>query len=735
MAGEKTAQMTVQQQRDAEDLAYYRRRAEESERQNSGSSGGLWDFLKSLVPDMGFGGLLMLGIVMFAAYTFGKTEGGQNFIKSMVDHFEPDTQAMIYGFLNQIGIGMDMKETLTAMPHDKFKELAKERGIAEDMLQVIAPDQAAKNSFIALVAKANKGNVLPDYFTNDATLFTLMTERPTMMQALAKAAMKPGAEGTDTGKKVLASLKTIVGDERLNTLLNAQNRENTIALLVAALPSSVPLKPDAVAALIRQGIGADGKATEDLRKALLAALDQDVGALMKTTVANKPVSELLALVDSSKITDPLQKACVDAAKANPDLVKKITDALGTEKSAAFVDALRCEDPAARMLRLALNPENIAALPSILELAAKVPGLSSKFPVTPAALNQFIQTTGMKNGQPTDALKTLLASASGLETLSATTLMEPLKAYLFSPEVANNRASVQAIQSLAAGVAAGDDEQLKAQLALIKTQLTPERLAAMGKIQANGADPLALAQAFLPQAGKKFSVTQALEVLLEPKNRTLVEKAGLANIVAMAGKDMPLLNEKNLTAFMNFSKEIDQNPDNRGEAHKTRSTNVLAAFTYMADGVPMKKAFEHVSAADLSGFFKSPRNHEALRHLLEGLDQSALDRRQKFLVNTLLGNMGSLRGRGFTSLLADPQGAAFLLNRAQDDGQSLLAPLLQYDWAQAAALKAQGGVVAQNSDIFVNINAALKGLAVTDGTPDSAPAGFVRAGRGGYQATH
>ena len=131
------------------------------------------------------------------------------------------------------------------------------------------------------------------------------------------------------------------------------------------------------------------------------------------------------------------------------------------------------------------------------------------------------------------------------------------------------------------------------------------------------------QASLNDAVGKFSLTKAVDVLLNPQSRALIRSIGPDNIAIAARDKSPELTPQLLNAALTFGDAIDKNPANGG-AGRARAVAILHAVTNMASGIPPKNAFKGIIAEQLSGFFAVPGNQAAVGNLI-GAAQPALKR--------------------------------------------------------------------------------------------------------------
>lgn len=253
--------------------------------------GRLWNML----PDFDLGSLLMWGLVLVVAYSFGKSEKGQAWIEDMVGRFEPETQLKINGMLNAVGLGKDVGTTLTEMPFENAKTALAEQVPAE-ALKVVAKDKPTLDMLVKTAQAANGGKAGTDEFANDKTLFALMTQQPEFVRELATSTLKSGASTTGgMAQQILTSLKTIVADEgRLGLLLNPPHRDNTVALIQQLSPQ---ITPKQLNTLIDTGLanGVPTPAFRSLLGGMLTGEEATMKASLDAYVKATPTAATIAL--------------------------------------------------------------------------------------------------------------------------------------------------------------------------------------------------------------------------------------------------------------------------------------------------------------------------------------------------------------------------------------------------------------------------------------------------------
>jgi hypothetical protein len=157
---------------------------------------------------------------------------------------------------------------------------------------------------------------------------------------------------------------------------------------------------------------------------------------------------------------------------------------------------------------------------------------------------------------------------------------------------------------------------------------------------------------LNDAQGKFSLTKAVDALLNPQNRALIREIGTDTIAIAARERTPQLTPQVLNAALAFGDAIDKNPANAG-ANRPRALAVLHALTNLASGTDPKTAFQGVTADQLSGFFAVPGNQAAVGNLLRAVQPA------------LASHWGNA-DHGIAEVLASKTDAANILRFARGD---------------------------------------------------------------------
>ncbi|MBX9726310.1 MAG: hypothetical protein K2X09_03500 [Rickettsiales bacterium] len=291
---------------------------------------------------------------------------------------------------------------------------------------------------------------------------------------------------------------------------------------------------------------------------------------------------------------------------------------------------------------------------LLRLAAKdIDGLRETLKSSGLA-PAVIATIAKSEKSFTDFLKPIMDAHKGRATLEdlnpAAILAGPALATYLKPE---NRASTVALIKAALPANAGISEKTLA--ALIAHGIdengnpTPQFKTLIAAVNDGRLQKL---QTDMNDATGKFSLTKAIDVLLNHENRALIRSIGTDTIAIAARDKSPALTPALLNAALAFGDAIDKNPANGG-ANRARTVAVLHALTNVASGIKPEIAFKDITAEQLSGFFKVPDNQVAVGNLM-GAAQPALKK--------LWGNANE----GLVEVLASTPDSANILRFMKDD---------------------------------------------------------------------
>jgi hypothetical protein len=309
----------------------------EEERKKKEQSDGLWDFLKGLLPGggggFGLGSIFTILLVVTGVYFLARNEKVQEFVgglfgeggKEKVAGFVDKASGLIEGFLSEdmaekIGVkGARFRIAENQNDEELTKTITEEMSAAA--AQVIVPNRKV---FFETIKEANGGTVGKDGFTNEKSLFALLTKQPALVKQLIPALMvEPNAALDDKAKtkqkekklEIFATLQAMMTPENLTTLFDATNRKNTIEILAAVSPDKTST-PEAIEANLSKLMDANGAPKESLRLLLSKMLTpDDNGELpkdMKTAVA--------ALMADDKISADAKSDFMNLALENPDQI-------------------------------------------------------------------------------------------------------------------------------------------------------------------------------------------------------------------------------------------------------------------------------------------------------------------------------------------------------------------------------------------------------------------------------
>jgi hypothetical protein len=379
---------------DQEDRDAAAKRDEEQRHQN-----GILEFLRGLVPNFSFGGLLEIGLILTGVYFLARTEWGSKMLDGLVNMLPESWRAAASGLLNKIGLDVDMGKSLQAMDYTAFHTTLKDQASPE-VLEAIDPDDhnVTLNKVLAVVRDANGGKVTLKGLTSPETIKNLILREPEITKNLVVAALKPGADGkpSATATQLNASLKTLIADPKmLDELLAPAVRVRTISVLAAALPANAPVSEASLADMIAKGLDADGKAKPELRQILSDAVDGNVKAALGGVYTMVGAEGIVRGIDESKLTSDAGKYAIATAKTNPKAMAAFTDligAVGIDKAKAFIDAFQTQDGAHQAIQLLLTKDNVKALPQAVALLDQLPDLGKKLPIDDA--RKLAQVSGL-----------------------------------------------------------------------------------------------------------------------------------------------------------------------------------------------------------------------------------------------------------------------------------------------------------------------------------------------------
>ena len=339
------------------EAAAAQREAEEKKAAEARSAQGMWEWFKSLLPDFSFFNILLFAAVACGAYFLGRTETGKKLLgkifgRDNVDAFFSKGDEMLAGAASAIGINVDVSDALSKMSIEDIRKTLTKKEVPPKVIAVLAKDKPTFDGFISTIKEAN---------------------------------------GDKVGINDL-SIEAIVAGPSLKALLKPENRELTVALMIAAAPPEAGIKPATLNALISRNVAADGTPSAELRRLLTAATDGSLQTLQASVVGadgkfstSKAIEALLnpqtrALIRSFG-TGNIALALRDKA---PELSKELLDA-----SLAFGDAID-KNPANGG---ANRPRTLAVLRAVARMGEGVAPAEALRNVTPEQLSGFFQVPG------------------------------------------------------------------------------------------------------------------------------------------------------------------------------------------------------------------------------------------------------------------------------------------------------------------------------------------------------
>jgi hypothetical protein len=536
---EKEARERAERERDEARSALAARneqdRKAEEEREKERNRG----FWMSLFDKITGNWLLIVGAI--ALFFFAQTAMGRQLIGRLGDVLDPlidklpeSWQANVRGFLNMVGVPVDMGKALAAMKVEDFnkKLLVDKFEIKPEQAKELIPDANAQNAFLQLVRNANPvpaeagkpqqpGKVTKDTLTSPNTLYALITTPPTP-NFLPKLLgfLPPPKDGKIEGemKEVLASMRKIVENPAQLTALFTTHYDKTVALVQALNPT---MNPQA----IKSGL-------DQLREVGLT--NGQANLTLKDTL-----NKMLTPGADGKLPDPF-KAAAEGMQGNPEALDKavkaeiaklppaaqvhantVLDNLGGAKMATL-DGLQKSGDTLGMVRFAFHPENRRALIPMLQTIAAMPDSAKTMPVKPEVLAQFIRDTAInKDKQYTPAFMQFADRMAAVQTLDVATLKPLVMQYAFTPEV---RTRPQALVALIDGMTTQDETltSLRALIANKNGAAYNAFLAEMGKGK-NEAQIQAQLQQFATTLDPQNTATpSAQKMLVALENRPAIE---------------------------------------------------------------------------------------------------------------------------------------------------------------------------------------------------------------------
>jgi hypothetical protein len=547
------------------------RREKEARDQQMGWFSQLWN-------SFGIFELILMALVVGGLYLAAKAN--PEFVQSLVEKLPDSWQETVSGFLSWAGIDVDMKAALEKKPVAEFqKQLQEQLGLEEAAAKALIPDDNAKKGLLQLVSDANAerdaagkitkaGKVNLDTLMNDKTIYVLLMQKPDMVQALAASALKTGGDKplTDNAQKIVASLKTIVADGRMDVLLKGDKLNETLTLLEKINPK---LSRTLVKPLIESGMTADGHSTPALRALFTSLLTVDSEGKLPSTPA-----QLNAALEAYRTANPAAATAIVQAVAQPTnrpaptteqekLLQQLIQNNGGKAFAAFRTALGNDDNKVLAVGMALNSDD--------ELLQIKTALEHR-----AALEAYIKAAEAKT-----LPKAMLDAKAGLDMVKPTAT-KPLLAILAKFENAGELGSLMDLYS-------------RDKNGHIDTKNLIEQLLT---------NPTA--RATLLKAGPEQVVTFA-----RAQDSTLPASFTAANMVAV----------------LNAAQTIGENPKMSDERVRRDTVSVLKT---MANAVYSGNLnlIGKLSPEEFTAFFDEPKNAQAMKDLLVATKSSLPEEQAK-----------------------------------------------------------------------------------------------------------
>ncbi|MFZ4542155.1 MAG: hypothetical protein ACOYNL_10245 [Rickettsiales bacterium] len=578
-----------------------KRDAEAAEAEKAGFFRSIWDMFTDNI-----GSMLMLLVVAIGVYALAKSDAGQDFIKQ---NFEPDTQLKINGFLNKItgmlgGMGLggmagdpiDLGKSLLDMPIEKARQTL-DGHVPAEVLPIITRNKETLTALITTAKRANGGKVSEsDDFTNDKTIFALMTTKETipLVRDLADAATKSkGGANSEIAQKITEAFKVIVADApRVATLLNGDNRPNTVALL----------------------------------SQFSKIKEKDINGLIDTGLQNgQPIPEFSTLLnslltrnDKGELPDVrTQKAAMDVySKVSPataDAVAAIYEAMGSAVTVG--GGSTSKDPATSAQPSVASTSGATDVSAIDSIKANNGGKAY------AALIEQL-------GSDRKVVFLSLAGDVALSKKELDTKKTPEAQQKYKKDtVALMRFALVNRPAFDAFRAAADLESLHEdirgplkELAKLPGKATGAAIAIIDK----GIDLRDLASLMPPENMAKADVANYMvKQLMKEENRALITQAGtdhLATIIQASAKDkqaVALLTQNNLDVILKVTNAIASNPKMNDRTTKETTTELTTALVEVLAN-DNRGPIGTINPEDFATFFKDRDNADALKYLLDNM---------------------------------------------------------------------------------------------------------------------
>lgn len=648
------------------------------------------------LPNLGFGGILMVGLIVGLGFFMTQTETGRGWLRGLIQGLPAEWRAAINNFFP--GTAPDAAaEVLTGLD----AEAARERltgnmfHLPEEVANVLAPDDATWRANVAAIQEATGGQgIAENTLTSPDTIYNLMTRNPRLVINLVRALPRDAAEGQgQIVERVRSALTAIVSDRaRFNALMSTEHRGNMIELLDTALRQQlgVQLGNGKLLQFVNTVGLRNGAPTDEIHAFITGLLSSDE-ATRNTALVNfartaspDAIRALFAGANFDQVTDPnlrqqLQAiAGVVGQEGVLEAAQQVVAGLPPEKAQQLMAAVS-SGQMGQVLILVANDAEIRT--AIRNGAQQVAGL-------PADMQQGV-----------DYLRT----ATDREITAAARI-----------ESSFNRQGSSFVGQVGAILSNGTDAGTLGRHVL-NFMLDP-----------NG-------RALLLQDGNLGQ----LGVIAAERARQAQgdERTGLAFLATTipSTTNPGQVNYVNLVALTGLTRRVSESQGNQG-ANMQRTMNVLYGMIDVITAptaAARREAIGALNPAQVAAFFRNPDNAAAFGTFLGRINISALPREQQAIVRELREHWGNL-DQGLAEVFADERAVSFILDRASgrvamEEGnvnirrhEGLASGI--YNGIVGSEVERRAGRAArENRDALMDVVDALTAAGVTGGT-DSLPGG-------------
>ena len=543
-------------------------------------------------------GLLAIGFSFIA-----RTEWGQDLIRML----PKDWQLGLQQLLAKVGVDFT-PEDMTVEDTQKF--LTGAGKLTPEQAEAIAPTQQAYDELTAIVEQETGKKDLQAGLKNPNVIFRILRDKPEQALAIAKA-----FKGTIDPKATAAAFKQFVADGRINELLAPGRMDNTLAILEASLPFSIPREA------LRQFIVNVGMEGGRLTPQFSTFLTRALEAASKDA-ASAPAA--LASAFSGLLADPsMQGKAADIAK--------------------FAASIYTEDPNLKPIFQLLSNEKAvtATMQLIQDIEAKEPGRSARF------FKQLSEEMQNNNGTPSlsflqgqlDIFTEIKTWAKSLSDANAvpTQWKSAVRAVAGLDEKVAE--ATRDLSPAAAKTAEDLFQPIAAEFKLLEPDPKPEKRVKFTDVKK---DEEAKNIEKLDRADRVFvllsnpQLPKFIEQNIDRLGQAIPELTKLGGEKAEKyGKFLAQKNEDgeyvNLLAISTFLDAINKNPDNNTKARRD--------VTYAVYKLAMGDAtvFAALPAKDIADYFADPTNRDAVGKFLTDIDPAALPEKERELVKFLSDN--------------------------------------------------------------------------------------------------